>query len=147
MNRFAVAFRKARLTSDKTFREIAEHIGKSIGYLSDIENGRKNPPDKEIVKKIEEFLGVKDGSLSAIAEELRSTLPSNLNNLVRARPQLGQLLLRGDELPDDELEKLLQELSDRMRKSSSTNESSNDTPKLFLNNDNLKYFGRGYKEI
>lgn len=146
MNKFAIAFRKARLNSDKTFREIANYIGKSIGYLSDIENDRKNPPERQVVEKIEEFLGIKDGYLSKLAEEVRSTLPTNLNNLVRAKPQLGELLLRGDEMMPDELDELLKELLEKARKKSISNESSDDSL-LYLNSYTIRDFGRGYANL
>jgi|GEM_PF-933109 len=143
MNKFGVAFRKARLNADKTFREIADYIGKSIGYLSDVENGRKNPPELHIVKKIEQFLGVESGALQSLAEEVRSTLPTNINSLVRAKPQLGELLLRGDEMPEDELDRLIQKLlADARERSKGATDN-----RLFLNNSTLIYFGRSCDRI
>lgn len=146
MNKFAVAFRKARLNSDKTFREIASCIGKSIGYLSDIENGRKNPPEIYIVKKIEEFFGISDSHLSKLADEVRSTLPTNINNLVRANPKLGELLLRGDEMMPDELDELLRELIEKARKKS-LNNNSKDSSLLYLDDFTIRYFAGGYANL
>lgn len=146
MNKFAVAFRKARLNSDKTFREIADYIGKSIGYLSDIENGRKNPPETYVVRKIEEFFGINDGHLSKLANEVRSTLPTNLNSLVRAKPQLGELLLRGDEMMPDELDELIRELIEKARKKS-LNNNSEDNSLLYLNDFTIRYFAGGYANL
>ena len=37
MQSFGDAFREARTARKSTLREIAEHVGKSIGYLSDVE--------------------------------------------------------------------------------------------------------------
>ena len=51
MEKFAILFKKERLASGKKFREIANFIGKSIGYLSDIENGRRNPPDLSVIEE------------------------------------------------------------------------------------------------
>jgi len=143
MNKFAIAFRKARLNADKTFREIGDYIGKSIGYLSDVENGRKNPPESHVVEKIERFLGVENGSLRRIAEEVRSTLPTNINNLVRAKPQLGELLLRGDELMPDELDQLIEELLAKARQ----RDGDTDEARLFLDLRTVKVFGWRYREI
>ncbi|MGD9564006.1 MAG: helix-turn-helix domain-containing protein [Pyrinomonadaceae bacterium] len=92
MNEFGMAFRRARLNSDMTFRDIANIVSKSIGYLSELESGKKNPPDRELVGKLELALGITDGHLKELAEEARFNLPSNINNLVRAEPRLGVLL-------------------------------------------------------
>ncbi|HCA59036.1 MAG TPA: hypothetical protein DEP46_13770 [Blastocatellia bacterium] len=119
MNRFAKAFRTARLNSGRTFREIANYVGKSIGYLSDIDSGRKNPPEREVVLKIEEFLGVRDGHLARIADEVRMTVPNNLKGLVTDSPQLGQFLFMGQALLREDPEHFsaqLEEYLESMRK-------------------------------
>lgn len=41
-----------------TVRAMAERIGVSPGYYSDIEKNRRNPPDREILKKIIAALGL-----------------------------------------------------------------------------------------
>lgn len=68
-NSFAELFREQRIRKEITFREIAAAIGLSIGYLNDIEKKRRNPPDAQTVKKIEEILEITDGRLSKAALE------------------------------------------------------------------------------
>jgi transcriptional regulator with XRE-family HTH domain len=72
---FAELFREARIEKEITLRKISERVGLSIGYLSDIEHKRRNPPAKEIVKMIEEVLGITDGRLSKAALEEYSRTP------------------------------------------------------------------------
>lgn len=116
--------------SGKTFRQIAEEIGKSIGYVSDIEAGRKNPPEESTVQTLERFLGIRDGRLTALAREVRAVIPSNLNSLVQAKPILGDLLLRGDEMTPDELDALVRKLAEQSAK---RREEANRKGLLFLN--------------
>jgi len=70
--KFGASLKKYRKLKKVTLRELSEKIGKSIGYLSDIEHGRKRPPDLEMVNKIEIFLSVEDGELLLIANRERN---------------------------------------------------------------------------
>jgi transcriptional regulator with XRE-family HTH domain len=123
MNKFAKAFRTARLNSGRTFREIADAIGKSIGYLSDIDSGRKNPPERSVVLQIERFFGIADGHLARLADEVRMSVPNNLKGLVSETPQLGQFLLmsqtllREDSTFSTKLESYIEEMRVRMAES------------------------------
>lgn len=47
-----------RLEKDVKLRPIAEKMGVSVTYLSDIIKGRRNPPDKEGLDIIAEMLGL-----------------------------------------------------------------------------------------
>jgi transcriptional regulator with XRE-family HTH domain len=109
MKTFGEAFKKARVAKRVTLREISEHIGKSIGYLSDIEQGRKGPPDLEMVRKIEVRLGIEDHSLANLASKLRSRVPPDLTRRIQMRPQLSELLLRADDLSDEDIKDLISE--------------------------------------
>ncbi len=110
MNEFSEAFRRERVLRRVTLREISAHTGKSISYLSDVEHGRKTAPELETARKIEEALGISDGRLVTIAKRVRSKTPNNLANLIKMKPRLKELLLRADNLEEDELESLIEEL-------------------------------------
>ena len=110
MESFGEAFRKARVAKKITLREIGEYVGKSIGYLSDIEHGRKRPPSLDTVSEIEEFLGIEDGRLMDMARKLRKKVSKNLTKRIKMRPQLSTLLLRADDLSDEELGDLIRKL-------------------------------------
>lgn len=107
MNEFGRLFRDKRVAKRITLREISEAVGKSIGYLSDIEHGRKGPPDLETVKRIEETLGINDHSLLTVASKLRSNIPAEITQRIQMRPRLAEMLLRADKLSDEELDDLI----------------------------------------
>ncbi|QQS34361.1 MAG: helix-turn-helix domain-containing protein [Acidobacteriota bacterium] len=123
MNRFAEAFRRARLNSGLTFREIAATIEKSIGYVSDIDSGRKNPPERTVVEKIEKLLGVTDGHLANLADEVRMNIPKSLKVWVDGEPRLGeflkmsQILLREDDGFTSVLDKYVEEMRTKILES------------------------------
>lgn len=136
MNKFFNAFKAARLKSGKKFREIAKFTGLSIGYLSDIDNGRRNPPEIPIVKKIEEFFGITDNTLVNLAKEARASLPTNLGSLIKSKPILEELLLRGDELSIEDLKDIVSQMRQKTGRINNL-----DDERLFLNQLNLKYSG------
>lgn len=49
-----------RLEKDVKLRPIADKLGVSVTYLSDIIKGRRNPPDKEGLEILAEMLGLND---------------------------------------------------------------------------------------
>lgn len=110
MSEFSEAFRRARLTSGLTFRQIREKVGMSIGFWSDMENGKRNPPDLQKVAEVEKALGVQDGHLVRLAKRVQAAIPSSLGRLIEGRPELGEVLFRADALTPEELETLLSNL-------------------------------------
>ncbi len=55
---FGEYVRKKRLEKGINLRKMAEILGIVPAYMSDIENGRRYPPDKEKIAKIVETLGL-----------------------------------------------------------------------------------------
>jgi transcriptional regulator with XRE-family HTH domain len=110
VSNFGDAFRQARVAKKITIREVANYIKKSIGYVSDIEHNRKLPPDLDSVRKIEEFLNLKEGSLVEIALRIKKRAPSSLAQRIRARPVLSEVLLRAENLSDEEIKGILSEM-------------------------------------
>lgn len=114
MDNFGDALRKARISKRATLREVGEFIGKSIGYISDIEHNRKRPPDLETVGKIEDFLGIEDGSLLKLAKIIRKRVKTSLPQRLKMNPKLSTVLLRAENLPEDKkdaaMDKLLETL-------------------------------------
>ena len=112
MESFGEALREARKAKRITLRKIAEHIGKSIGYLSDVEHERKRPPNLELVSKIEDFLGVEDGKLLRLAKKFRKS-PKEMTQRIRMKPRLSEVLLRADqELSSGEFEEIVEHLEE-----------------------------------
>lgn len=107
MSEFSKVFREERLRKKKTLREIGEYVGKSIGYLSDIEHGRKGAPDLETVRRIEEFLLITDNKLVNLASQMRRSVPNDILQSVNKRPALADMLMRADDFTDEELQEFL----------------------------------------
>lgn len=114
MESFGEALKTARKSKRATLREVSDYIGKSIGYISDIEHNRKRPPDLDTVSKIEDFLGISDGSLLNLAKIIRKKVKPSLPQRLKMNPKLSTVLLRAENLPDDKkdaaMDKLLEAL-------------------------------------
>lgn len=108
MANFGKALKEARIAKKVTLREVGEYIGKSIGYIADIEHGRKRPPDLETVSKIENFLGIKDGFLVNLAREIRNRVSLDFSRKLKMDPKLSTILLRAEKLSDDKKDQLLE---------------------------------------
>ncbi len=91
----------------KKLRETAAFINLSIGYLSDIEQGRKSPPDLETVRKLQDFLRVSDDELIILASKERTKMPTEVVQQIQNRPRLSELFFRANSLTDEELEELI----------------------------------------
>ena len=110
MDLFGDALKRAKIAKNATLREMSKATGKSIGYLSDVLQKRKGPPDSETVEKLEKCLDVKDKSLLNIALKEREAKPSNLARRVKSRPLLAEALLRMEDMSDEDLEKVVDNL-------------------------------------
>jgi transcriptional regulator with XRE-family HTH domain len=108
--RFGQLLKKARKSQTKTMREVASEAGLSVGYISDIEHGRRKPPAVEVVRKIERYLKVTNGTLVKAAGK-EWDLPTEAKTILMKRPELSMALLRASEnLSEDDLTKLIREL-------------------------------------
>ncbi len=117
---FGRSLRDARQAKRITLRKLGEHVGLSVGYLSDIEHNRKNPPKLDVVQKIEEFLGILDGSLVRLASVVKRKMPKDLSSNIKLKPNLSAALLRIDEDIDtdqvDEVMEFFKKLERKRRK-------------------------------
>lgn len=125
MNQFAKRFRDIRIANRATLRQIAASVGKTIGYLSDIEHGRRNPPDDETVGKIEKALGVKGDELRNIARQMRE-LPADFTSRIKISPMMAdwaKVLMRAEEnLTHQELQKIFEKTQKLIDKGSGKRE-------------------------
>lgn len=119
MSDFGGAIKKARKNQRLTLKQLGLNVGKSIGYLSDIEQNRKLPPsDKGLLKKLEHVLKLPDGYLLEMAEKVRE-LPRNIVNQSRLNPKLSEVLLRADrDLTEEDFEKVIKLLETCTKKES-----------------------------
>jgi len=115
MESFGRALKKARISKRATLREVGEYIGKSIGYISDIEHNRKRPPDLETVGKIEDFLGIEDSSLLKMAKSIRKKMKPSLHQRLKMNPKLSSVLLRAENLPEDKKDAAMDKLIETLK--------------------------------
>lgn len=113
MNEFGEALKEARLNAKKTLRETGAFVGLSIGYMSDIEQGRKGAPDLETVRKLQEYLRVEKDALVILASESRTKRPTEIVQHIQNRPMLSQLFLRARNLSDEQLAELIEKATGR----------------------------------
>lgn len=111
MKEFGEALKEARQNAKKTLRETSSYVGLSVSYMSDIEQGRKTAPDLETVRKLQDFLRVKDDTLLILASEARTKRPTEIVQHIQNRPRLSVLLARARNLSDEELEDLIAKAS------------------------------------
>lgn len=99
MDNFGKAMKIARKAQKVTLKKLGEFVGKSTGYLSDIENGRKPAPKLDMVAKIEECLNISDNSLLILAAQARRRVPEarQLSKKILMLPKLSEALLKADE--------------------------------------------------
>jgi transcriptional regulator with XRE-family HTH domain len=79
---FSRFLREKRKARHLTLGELAEKSGISIGYYSDIEYGRRNPPDREILDKMFDALIVTEKEriiFYDLAGQAREEAPSDLS--------------------------------------------------------------------
>lgn len=65
--RFGRLLRVRRLSADVTLSEVASKVGCSVSFVSDVENGRRNPFTKNQIKRITELVGMelREGLIAA----------------------------------------------------------------------------------
>jgi transcriptional regulator with XRE-family HTH domain len=68
--KFGEILRDSRISAGVGLRELARKIGKSPGYLSDVENGNVPPPSEAVILNIAAALGVGKEALLRAASKL-----------------------------------------------------------------------------
>jgi transcriptional regulator with XRE-family HTH domain len=98
---FAQLLKEARKKGEKTLKEVGQAAGLSLSYVSDLEQRRRKAPALEIVRKIEVFLGITDGSLVRAAKA-ESDMQLEVRAIFRKRPELNTQLLRASDYYSEE---------------------------------------------
>ncbi|GFO68567.1 hypothetical protein GMLC_21460 [Geomonas limicola] len=108
----AAALKDARKRARKTLRDVAEATGLSIGFISDIEHGRRRTTP-EVLEAIQKVLGVKDNALIKAGQESQ-LLKEKLRFLYESRPQSSFALARlAEDLSDEDLLEMLKTLEQK----------------------------------
>ena len=112
MNEFGTALKAARKKSRKKLREVSEHLGFSISYISEIEQGRKAPPELDIVREMQLFLDIEDDHLVKIADSVRFTRASDVAQKLQEKPRLSEIFFRVKDMSDEELEEVFRKVTE-----------------------------------
>ena len=118
---FGSELRRMRGEARLTLVHIADHMGWSIVYVSDIERNRRNPPAPRDIEKILRRLG-KESSLPEmmrLAAEARKSIEIRLSgeNSLEVKNMLIALARQVDEGSlDQEIARQIQEILDRGKK-------------------------------
>ena len=100
---FGELLREERSRQRKLLKEVGDHVGKSVTYMSDLEHGRKRAPDLAVVAKIEQFLFISDGRLAKAASTERFSIPRSLIRETQRRGVMKEVLLRATEMTDEQI--------------------------------------------
>jgi len=118
--RFGERLRELREASRKRLKDLADVMGWSAVYVSDIELGRRNPPSPEHIRKISEFLGVNPKELFDLADREMKRVELELDEQNPDRTEMALMLARSwDGLTEDDviqIKEILNRKDDSTRK-------------------------------
>lgn len=125
--RFGEYVKAKRLEKDVNLRKLAEILGIVPAYMSDIEKGRRYPPDREKIYKIAEALSLTEDEtnemfdLAALAKEnsVSPDLPEYIMGTEKARVALR--MARDINASDDDWMKVIELLEEQEKKKGDAN--------------------------
>jgi transcriptional regulator with XRE-family HTH domain len=103
--------RDARVAAEKTLKEVADALGYTVAYLSDIERGNRNPPTADIARKWASLLGADPDRFEWYAQLDRRSIefPVNRDDLDAVSNRVALTLARKwRDLSDERLEEILE---------------------------------------
>jgi transcriptional regulator with XRE-family HTH domain len=106
--KFGETLRRRRQKSGVTLLQLANELGWSVAYVSDIERGRRDPPGDHFVRKAARLIGCNEEHLLEVAWidrghfELSVAVSSALHHRVGSK-----LALRWEALTEDQLRRIL----------------------------------------
>lgn len=114
MGEFGAYIRKIREQANKSMRAVADAVGVSVVYISDIERGRRNPPQEEKLLKMAAFLDIDIKDIREMAAKERRCVELELseNDCIISDVALT-LARRWDSITDEEASQILKILSRR----------------------------------
>ena len=115
---FGEFLQKKRLENEITLRKMAELIGITAPYLTDIEKDRRNPPEIQKLDKIAEILSLTEEEKAVmfdLAGKQRNSVAPDLPDYIMKRDYVAAALRTARDLDADEDDwlKFLEELKQR----------------------------------
>ena len=108
--RFGKVVRDARTAARKSLKEVADQLGFTVAYLSDIERGNRNPPAEGVIRVWARLVGEDVERLLFLAQIERRTVELSVDRQRVDAPknQVAVALARSwDELDDEEYQRIL----------------------------------------
>jgi len=104
-NSFGEMLRTLRKEKGYTQRELGERVGIDFTYVSKIETGKSNPPNREVLKKMADVLGIEEEEVFALAGLVSSI---DLREAVSGDIRLGRVVqkLKGGEFSKEQIDEL-----------------------------------------
>ena len=107
MNLFGKLLRKRREEANKTMGDLADFLGLSVPYLSDVERGRRAPFHPDRLHKISQFLKIDFDELYEAALKSREAFELDAVNVTSQAREVGAALMRGwADLTPEQLQKI-----------------------------------------
>lgn len=74
MTKFGARAKELRVRAGKTLREVADHLGVKVSYLSDVEHGRKKPFTPDVLNKFVGMIECGADDLQRLAAKERDSI-------------------------------------------------------------------------
>jgi transcriptional regulator with XRE-family HTH domain len=104
---YGETLRQLRKAAGKTLGDIAEALGVSLSYLSDVELGNRAPFDKERTIRLAALLEVDTDELLIPAAESRGAFELEAKAVSPQAREVGAMLMRGwEDFTEDDLKKI-----------------------------------------
>jgi transcriptional regulator with XRE-family HTH domain len=111
MRRFGELARDTRVQARVSLRRVADELGLSAAYVSDIERGNRNPPTREIARTWARILGAGEDEFELTARRDRRAieLPINRERFDTTANEAAFALAREwQQLNDEDYQKILE---------------------------------------
>lgn len=109
MGIFGSKLREFREQAKKTLKDLAEAMDVSVVYVSDIERGRRNPPQTDKLIKIAHLLNIDVHTLEDWADRDRSRVELNFESRTEIVSDAALVLARKwDTLTDEEASEIME---------------------------------------
>ena len=112
---FGDALRKSRHDAEKTLGDVANLLGISVVYMSDVERGNRGPFSNERILKVAEFVNTDPAPLITAAAAERGVFEYDITNANPLEAAVVRDLVSGlarGGFTDDQLEKIKKILED-----------------------------------
>ncbi len=117
VSHFGEALRKARNRANKTLGDVADRLGVSAAFLSDVERGNRQPLAPDKIQVVAGFLEADYTVLAAAAAMDRSEIRVSTQGMSRQRVAAGALMMRGlHDLDDDQLAEIAKQVEQQLNK-------------------------------